>query len=73
MELPQSWDASCPVRTVANPQVAVSVTKGTSNNATIFRRIDFPRKRMASPSSPPSDGGLCVYMNCVHEVRLETA
>ncbi|GHE77960.1 hypothetical protein GCM10018785_52740 [Streptomyces longispororuber] len=45
--------ASRPVTNVANPQIAVRETSGTSNNATIFLRIDFPRKRMASPSSGP--------------------
>ncbi|GAA2978655.1 hypothetical protein GCM10010447_04040 [Streptomyces fulvorobeus] len=27
------------------------------SNATIFLRMDFPRKRMASPSSAPPRGG----------------
>ncbi|GAA0491178.1 hypothetical protein GCM10009544_59950 [Streptomyces stramineus] len=49
--------ASVPVITVAKAHRAVSDTSGTSNSATIFRRIDFPRKRMASPTSTPVHGG----------------
>ena len=37
----------------------VRETSGTSSSATIFRRMDLPRKRMASPSSAPVRGGRC--------------
>ncbi|GGY67770.1 hypothetical protein GCM10010326_72820 [Streptomyces xanthochromogenes] len=40
-----------PVRYVEKPHSALRETSGTSNNATIFLRMDFPRKRMASPRS----------------------
>ncbi|GAA2585387.1 hypothetical protein Stube_61020 [Streptomyces tubercidicus] len=39
-----------------NAHMDVRDTNGTSSNATIFRRTDFPRKRMASPTSTPAHG-----------------
>ncbi|GAA1889388.1 hypothetical protein GCM10009753_17540 [Streptantibioticus ferralitis] len=41
---------------VANTQMPIRDTNGTKSSATIFRRIDFPRKRMASPTSTPGQG-----------------
>jgi hypothetical protein len=51
-----SWVTARPVSTVAKPQIPARDTSGTRSNATIFRRMDVPRKRMASPSSSPSPG-----------------
>src|SRR3954468_3826414 len=57
-EASSSCSASRPVITVAKAQIAVSETSGTSNSATIFLRMDFPRKRMASPTSSPRAGAV---------------
>ncbi|GAB7102878.1 hypothetical protein JCM4814A_11920 [Streptomyces phaeofaciens JCM 4814] len=59
--------ASRPVSTVAKPQRAVRDTSGTRSSATIFRRIDFPRKRMASPSSDPHRTGVRMCVNNLRE------
>ncbi|GDY67226.1 hypothetical protein SAV14893_066190 [Streptomyces avermitilis] len=60
--LNSDW-AARPVSTVAKHQMAVRDNSGTRSSATIFRRMDFPRKRMASPSSTPAGPGAHMCVN----------